>query len=50
MGNLEKTFLSEAVFPEIGELRFKKEARLLDVTIKSVYRTALLSTTDMCTP
>ena len=32
MGNLEETFLSEAMFPELTALRFKKEARFLNVT------------------
>ena len=50
MGNLEKTILSEAVFLEIGELQFRKGAIFLDVTREPVYRTAFLSTTDMCTP
>ena len=46
MGNLEQTFLSEELFPEIGELQFKQEASFLDVTRKPAYRTALMNTTD----
>lgn len=46
MGDLEKTFLSKEVFPEIGELRFSNEVRFFNVTRISMCRTALLSRTD----